>query len=170
VEDAKDRCPDIAGKPEFEGCPDAKTLKAIIKAAEQKARLEAIAAKKQGVKIDESQKIMDVRVDPILFETNSAVIQSVYKATLDNIADLMAKNPSYKIRISGHADNVGPDDYNRKLSEKRSKACFDYLQSKGVSATRMALIGLGEGVPAADNQTEEGRQRNRRVEVEAFRQ
>lgn len=170
VEDAKDRCPDVAGKPEFEGCPDAKTLTAIIKAAEQKARLEAIAAKKQGVKIDESQKIMDVRIDPILFETNSAVIQSVYKATLDNIADLIAKNPGYKIRISGHADNVGPDDYNRKLSEKRSKACFDYLQSKGVSTARMALVGLGESTPAADNQTEEGRQRNRRVEVEAFRQ
>lgn len=170
VEDAKDRCPDVAGTPEFEGCPDAKTLKAIIKAAEKKALLEAKAAKKQGVKIDESQKLLDVKIEPILFGSNSAVLQDAYKTILNNVADLMAKNPSYKLRISGHADNVGSDSYNQRLSEKRAKACLDYLQSKGISATRVLLRGLGETTPAADNTTEEGRQQNRRAEVEAFKQ
>ena len=170
VEDAKDRCPEVAGKPEFEGCVDAKALQVVIKAAEKKARLEAELAKKQKVAIDPAKLVVDFKVESILFATNSAVIQDKYKSILDGLVDVLAKNPSYMLRLSGHADSRGSKAYNEKLSEARAKACLEYLLLKGVSAPRVVIQGLGESVPAAENTKEAGRKINRRVEVEAFRQ
>mgnify|MGYP001806726296 CR=1 FL=1 len=170
VEDSKDRCPEVAGKPEFEGCVDAKALQVVIKAAEKKARLEAELAKKQKVAIDPAKLVVDFKVESILFSTNSAVIQDKYKSILDGLVDVLAKNPSYMLRLSGHADSRGSKAYNEKLSEARAKACLEYLLLKGVSAPRVVIQGLGESLPAAENTNEAGRKINRRVEVEAFRQ
>jgi OmpA-OmpF porin, OOP family len=184
VEDAKDRQPTIAGKPEFEGALDAPTLANLIKEeqkaariAEQTAKKEALSSqnkliinKKDTVTIDNSQKIMDVKVAPILFELNKATIQPIYSTILDDVATMMTKNPTYKLRIVGHADEIGGSQLNQLLSEKRAEACFDYLLSKGVSANRMSFNGYGEKTPVAPNTTEEGRQQNRRVTIEAFKQ
>lgn len=170
VEDSKDRCPEVAGKPEFEGCESAKALQAVIKAAEKKARQEAELAKKQKVSIDPSKLVVDFKVEAILFATNSSVIQDQYKSILDGLVDVLANNPTYKLRLSGHADSRGSQAYNEKLSEARAKACLEYLLLKGVSASRIVIQGLGESIPAADNNSEAGRKINRRVEVEAFRQ
>lgn len=170
VEDAKDRCPDVAGKAEFEGCPDAKTLKAIIKAEEKKAKLEAELAKKQKGTVDPTKVVVDFKVEPVLFESNSAVIQPQYQTVLDEVANTMAKNPTYKLQLSGHADSKGAQVHNQQLSEKRAQACFEYLRTKGVDATRIIFRGFGESLPAASNASEDGRQQNRRVEVKAFRQ
>jgi OmpA-OmpF porin, OOP family len=168
VEDAKDRCPMVAGKPEFEGCPDAKTLKAIIKVEEKKAREEAELAKK--LQLDAKKAVLDFKVESVLFESNSAVIQLQYQSVLDEVANVMAKNPDYKLQLLGHTDSKGTKEHNQKLSEERAKACLEYLQSRGVTTSRISLRGFGDILPAADNQTEAGRQRNRRVEVKAFRQ
>ncbi|MEZ4904397.1 MAG: DUF6089 family protein [Spirosomataceae bacterium] len=170
VEDAKDRCPTVAGLPEFEGCPDAKTLKTILKEEQKKALLEAKLAQHQKTVIDAKNEVIDFKVEPVLFESNSSVIQETYQANLDEVADLMNKNPAYQLVLSGHADSQGPQYYNQQLSEMRAKACFTYLRLKGVSTSRMKIKGLGENVPVADNQTEQGRQKNRRVEIKAYHQ
>ena len=65
--------------------------------------------------------------------------------------------------IEGHTDSVGSDAYNLKLSDRRAKSVYDYLTSRGVDPGRLSSIGKGESAPIADNETEEGRQQNRRV-------
>jgi outer membrane protein OmpA-like peptidoglycan-associated protein len=159
VEDSKDRQPTVVGKPEFEGAADAPTLAKLIR-EEQKTKI---------IKIDNDQKIMAVKVAPILFELNKTTIQPMYAAILDDVAAMMAANPTYKLKIVGHADEIGGFEPNQKLSEKRAEACFDYLLSKGVAANRMSFSGSGEKIPAANNNTEEGRQQNRRVTIETFK-
>ncbi len=174
VEDAKDRCIDVAGKPEFEGCPDAITIAKILKADEEKAKLAAVGVDKktmkQPIKIDEKQKVLDFKIENILFETNQSIIQDKYFPVLNDVANVMAQNPSYKLRIIGHTDEVGNTQFNQKLSEKRAEVCFDYLLKKGIMASRMSFSGYGARVPATENKTEQGRQQNRRVTIETFKQ
>ena len=71
--------------------------------------------------------------------------------------------PTSTAKIVGHTDSIGTEQYNQALSERRAKAVFDYLASRGVSPSRMQAIGMGESDPVADNATAEGRQLNRRV-------
>lgn len=169
VEDAKDRCPELAGKPQFEGCPDQKTLTAVIKEAEKKAKLEAQSATKQPVKIDETQKVAEIQISPILFEVGKAQIQAQYIETLNNVAETMAKNPNYTLKIIGYTDEMGDPKSNQKLSEARAAACFDYLLKKGVNAGRMSFVGYGEQFPKIPNADAQSRQQNRRVEINAYR-
>ncbi|MCV5900774.1 OmpA family protein, partial [Escherichia coli] len=75
------------------------------------------------------------------------------------------KRPDIKVEIGGHTDSKGSDAYNLSLSDKRSKSVKDYLVSKGVAAGRMTTRGYGESMPVADNNTDEGRELNRRVEL-----
>jgi len=70
------------------------------------------------------------------------------------------------VRIAGHTDSRGSDEYNQRLSEARAKSVYEYLISQGISADRLSYIGYGESRPIDTNDTEEGRQNNRRVELE----
>jgi len=76
----------------------------------------------------------------------------------------MNDNPNIKIEISGHTDNIGSAAYNQKLSESRAKAVVDYLIEHGIDRSRLSYMGYGFEKPIAPNDTEEGRQLNRRVE------
>jgi outer membrane protein OmpA-like peptidoglycan-associated protein len=84
---------------------------------------------------------------------------------LDKLADMMNANKDIKILISGHTDNVGNAAYNLDLSGKRVKSVAAYLQTKGIDSSRLKSQGFGSSKPIADNNTEEGKQKNRRVEV-----
>ncbi len=154
VPDSKDKQPTVAGKPEFEGAIDAPTLAKLIK-AEGKSKSLVI-----------TPKIPALTTTSILFELNKIEIQSMYAVILDGVAATMATNQTYNLRIAGHADEIGSNEINQKLSEKRAEACFDYLLSKGVAANRMSFGGVGEKMPAASNATEQGRQQNRRATIE----
>ena len=79
---------------------------------------------------------------------------------------MMQKRPNMKILVKGHTSSEGGDDYNMKLSETRSLSVKQYLISQGIVGERIAYKGLGETQPVATNDTEDGRQRNRRVEFE----
>jgi outer membrane protein OmpA-like peptidoglycan-associated protein len=81
------------------------------------------------------------------------------------LVQLLADNPTVKIQIEGHTDNVGNATDNMKLSENRAKAVIAYLSSKGVAASRLSSKGFGATQPIADNKTEEGRAQNRRTEL-----
>jgi len=101
----------------------------------------------------------------LLFDFDSAMIKPGAYPLLDEVAVIMEKNPEIKGEIRGHTDNVGAEEYNMQLSEKRAKAVDEYLENKGIDPSRWTIKGYGESQPIASNETLEGRQENRRVEL-----
>jgi len=101
----------------------------------------------------------------IIFETAKFTIQKESLPIVDQIFELMKNNPTLKISIEGHTDNVGDAAGNKTLSNNRAKAIFDALVAKGIDKTRMSYVGWGQEKPVADNRTEDGRTKNRRVEI-----
>lgn len=99
----------------------------------------------------------------ILFANNSFELPQAGFIELDKLLQVLTENPSLKVEISGHTDNVGKADDNLKLSTNRAKAIVDYLVSKGIEASRMSYKGYGSTQPVADNTTETGRAKNRRT-------
>ena len=89
-----------------------------------------------------------------------------YDAELDKLKKLLNDNPTLRIRINGHTDNVGTDNDNLNLSANRAKSVYEYLIQKGIAASRLEYKGFGESKPVATNDTAEGRQENRRTEFE----
>ena len=101
-----------------------------------------------------------------LFDFDKAVLRPDGKKNID---DALAKLKGVDLEMviaTGHTDNVGTDAYNQKLSERRAAAVKDYLVSKGVASAKVTTIGKGESQPVATNKTAEGRQKNRRVDIE----
>jgi len=84
---------------------------------------------------------------------------------LQQILDLLKKSPPLKIEVQGHTDNVGGDAYNQTLSEARAKAIVTWLTQHGIAADRLTAKGFGKTKPVADNATDTGRAKNRRVEI-----
>ena len=101
----------------------------------------------------------------INFETGKSVIQSDSQTIIDQIAEMLKANPSLVISIEGHTDNVGAAAANKTLSENRAKAVMNALIAKDIDKARLSALGMGQEKPVADNRTEEGRARNRRVEI-----
>ncbi|HEY0915634.1 MAG TPA: OmpA family protein [Solimonas sp.] len=99
------------------------------------------------------------------FEYDQARLTANAKTILDNVGEELVANPAIEVELSGHTDSRGSDAYNQRLSEQRAKSVLEYLESKGVEASRMGAVGVGEAKPVADNETEEGRELNRRVEL-----
>ena len=100
----------------------------------------------------------------IFFETNSAQLQQISLIEINKLLQLMSENPTLKLQINGHTDDVGQPANNLKLSSNRAKAVVDYLVSKGIDIKRLVYKGFGETKPVADNKTEAGRAQNRRTE------
>ena len=99
----------------------------------------------------------------ILFDFDSAELRPESIDELERVVKFMGDVPFATVLIEGHTDSIGSDAYNMGLSDRRAKAVFDYLSSRGVNPARMSSVGYGETRPIADNATEEGRQQNRRV-------
>jgi outer membrane protein OmpA-like peptidoglycan-associated protein len=99
------------------------------------------------------------------FETNSANIRPGFESTMSKIADVMVRYGKTSLTVVGHTDNVGSNEYNQKLSERRAHAVAQYLERKRVDPVRMAISGKGETQPVSSNASETGRQTNRRVEI-----
>jgi outer membrane protein OmpA-like peptidoglycan-associated protein len=104
----------------------------------------------------------------ILFETNSSNLQSVARGNIESLVKILNKYPESNILIEGDTDNTGTNEYNQKLSERRAQAVADYQTSLGITGARISTVGLGERNPIASNDTDYGRQQNRRVEVAIF--
>jgi OmpA-OmpF porin, OOP family len=103
--------------------------------------------------------------DRLEFETDSANLKPASTEQLRNIAEIMEAYPNVNVKIAGYTDNVGDDAYNMKLSQERANVTMNELAKLGVSQSRMTAEGYGEQHPVADNSTEEGRQRNRRIDI-----
>lgn len=126
----------------------------------------------------EPQKRVEVRDNQIVinekvqFEYDSAKILEVSHSLLDEVAKVIKEHPQIKrIEVQGHASAEGSDDYNMKLSDKRAKAVMKYLTGKaGIDKAMLQAKGMGETVPIADNETEDGKEKNRRVEFHILEQ
>lgn len=129
---------------------------------------------KQAKEIEET--VPDAKVERvgegIVVEFSSAVLFGFDKtdlsaeamANLDKLVKVLNAYPDTNIEVQGHTDSKGTESYNQTLSEKRARTVTDYLASKAIAASRMTIKGFGETAPKYDNETEEGRAQNRRVE------
>ena len=106
-----------------------------------------------------------VAVYGVLFDFNKSTLQAASEPVLQQILDLLKKNPTQKIEVQGHTDNVGGDAYNQTLSEARAKAIVVWLTQHGIAANRLTARGFGKTRPIAENTTDIGRAKNRRVEI-----
>ncbi len=105
------------------------------------------------------------RIYGILFDFNSAEIRPESKPVLDEVLELLKKEPDWSLTIEGHTDSIGSDTDNLVLSRRRAESVKAYLTASGVNENRLKSVGKGESEPVADNDTELGRARNRRVEL-----
>lgn len=101
----------------------------------------------------------------IYFDFNKVTLRDESYAELDRVLNLLTQNPSARIEIAAHTDDVGGDESNMRLSERRAQEIVRYLKSKGINANRMVPKGYGESRPVVNEQTEEARAKNRRVEL-----
>jgi len=101
-----------------------------------------------------------------LFDFDKSVLRPDGKKSIDDAVAKMKGVDVEMVIATGHTDSVGSDAYNQKLSERRAAAVKDYLASKGIPAAKITTIGKGESQPVATNKTAEGRQKNRRVDIE----
>lgn len=113
---------------------------------------------------DEPIRINEIFERKILFENGQSIIQEQYFNELKDILIFLQQNPHLKIEISGHTDDVGNSQDNQKLSEARAKAVADYLIKHNISKKRITYQGFGDTKPIADNNSKEGKAKNRRIE------
>jgi outer membrane protein OmpA-like peptidoglycan-associated protein len=106
-----------------------------------------------------------VAVYGIQFDFNKSTIRADSEPTLQNVLGILKARPDLKLEIQGHTDNVGGDEYNQKLSESRAASVVTWLTNNGIAPGRLTARGYGKTQPIADNGTDEGRARNRRVEL-----
>jgi len=106
-----------------------------------------------------------VAIYGVLFDFNKSTIQPASDPVLQQILDLLKKNLTQKIEVQVHTDNVGGDAYNQTLAEARARAIVAWLTQHGIAADRLTAKGFGRTRPIADNATDAGRAKNRRVEI-----
>ena len=110
-------------------------------------------------------KACHVALYGVLFDFNKSTLQPASDAALQPAANIMAADKTLKLEVQGHTDNVGNDAYNQTLSEARAKAVVTWLTQHGVAADRLTAKGYGKTKPVADNGSDDGRAKNRRVEI-----
>ena len=112
--------------------------------------------------------IFQVALEGVTFENNSAELKPESKDVLNNAVQAIIASPGVRVEVQAHTDNVGSEKYNQKLSEKRAASVREYLISQGVAAEQVESKGYGEIDPILTNKTEDGRARNRRVELKVI--
>ncbi|MBU0765151.1 MAG: OmpA family protein, partial [Bacteroidetes bacterium] len=119
---------------------------------------------KKDIKVPKVQEGANIILKNIFFEYFSSRLSKKSTGELNRILKVLNRYPQMKIEISGHTDNIGPEDGNRRLSQARAKAVSDYLVSNGIDKDRLVTKGHGSTQPIADNSTPQGQSENRRVE------
>ena len=115
--------------------------------------------------VDNGQAILVNLPEGVTFDVGSYSLKPEFRATLDKVAQSLRQYPDSLIDVYGHTDSTGSDAYNQTLSENRARTVANYLQMQGVNPARIRSQGYGETMPVADNATEDGRRKNRRVEI-----
>ena len=110
-----------------------------------------------------------VRLNNVFFDFDKWDLRPESNVELDRVVKLLMENPAIEIELSAHTDARGTDEYNFTLSDNRAKSCVEYIISKGISPSRIISKGYGESKPVVDNDTDENRQLNRRVEFKILK-
>lgn len=170
INDEEDKCPTVPGVARYQGCPVPDTDKDGINDEEDKCPTEPGVPAQQGCPeiTEQVTKTVAMAAKNVYFETASTKLRAQSFPKLDELVKVLKENPSLKLKIDGHTDNVGQDDYNMKLSDGRAASVKNYLISKGIDASRLESEGFGETKPVDTNNTAKGRQNNRRVEMKVF--
>jgi outer membrane protein OmpA-like peptidoglycan-associated protein len=167
INDEEDKCPTVQGLARYSGCPIPDKDGDGVNDEEDKCIDEPGLKENNGcpeIKKEIIQKV-EYAARKIQFEFAKAeLLPSSYKV-LDDIADLLAKNPELKLDIEGHTSNDGSFDANMKLSNQRAEKVRTYLLVKGVDPSRLTAQGFGPTKPLNDGKTEQERALNRRVEL-----
>lgn len=166
--DKDDGCPTIAGPKENDGCPYTDTDGDTVLDKDDACVYTPGPPENNGCPIieEEEQEVLNTAFENLEFHSGKSVIKDESFSSLTELADLLVLKTEWKLQISGHTDDVGKAESNMKLSEARAKAVATFINSRGVSMDRLVVKWFGEDSPIADNETEEGRQTNRRVEME----
>ncbi len=168
VADYEDECPNAVGSRNAKGCPDtdgdgvSDKDDRCITTPGPASNLGCPELKK------EDRETLEFAVQAVEFDFGKATLRNESFEILNRVADILKRYPEYKLRISGHTDNVGDANRNQNLSERRARSCYEYLSTRGVSVSRMSYVGMGEERPIENNDTEYGRSRNRRVEFDVY--
>ena len=156
IVDTEDYCPTVKGTLEFKGCPTGFT------AIEEKK--EESSEEVSNLPAEIATKFKNLTGD-VLFALNSDKVKPAYAKTLVKLAKQLNDNKSIKVTINGHADNVGEEGINNTISENRAINVKNILTSNGVDASRISTKGFGDKKPKESNDTEKGRNANRRAEI-----
>lgn len=160
-----DACPDVAGSQALKGCPD-KDNDGVADNEDRCPDVAGTIANKGCPEItkEDEKKITEI-ASKIFFENNSDKLKTASLNQLDELIALLDKYETANLTIVGYTDDKGSDDFNLKLSQKRTESVKTYLMGKGIMESRLTSTGMGETSPIADNKTAAGRARNRRVEL-----
>lgn len=175
VPDAQDKCPKDPGDAAHQGCPfhdrDHDTVADEVDNCPDEAGDPANQGCKVAQKVVITEKNIEVKDavsfsgNKVFFGTDKIELAADYKKMLDQVAELLRKHPEItRVEVQGYTDSTGDAAYNQTLSERRASAVRDYLVSQGVAAERLSAKGFGEEQPIATNDTDAGREKNRRVE------
>lgn len=132
-------------------------MEAALAAERANHALEIERLQNETLKIDIASEVS--------FDFGSAALKPAFTPTLQKVADILQRYPGTVIHVVGHTDSVGSESYNMTLSQNRAQSVVSYFASRGVAQNRLVAAGRGEAEPRATNETEAGRQLNRRVEI-----
>ena len=166
VADKDDLCPNEAGLTSARGCPDQDadgTPDHLDKCPDESGPNQGCPEIKK-----EDKEFLLFAAKNVQFETGKATLKAQSFATLDKVAEILSRYPRYNLFIDGHTDNIGDRTANQVLSEERAQSCYEYLLSRSIDPLRMQYKGFGSSKPVSDNNTEEGREANRRVEFNLY--
>lgn len=178
IDDDEDKCPkqpeDKDGFEDEDGCPDPDNDQDGIPDVDDKCPLEKETLNgvedEDGCPDEDKTKVRVTEtkieiLEKVFFDTGKSVIKQQSYELLNQVANVLKANPKInKIRIEGHTDDRGRDAYNQKLSQGRADSVKKYLEAQGVEPGTLVATGYGESKPIADNETADGREKNRRVE------
>jgi len=132
---------------------------------QEKDMREAMAASEAAQISREGNMLAVTFKGDVTFDTDSAEVRPGLLSEIDRVANVLRSYPETYIRVEGHTDSVGSEEYNMGLSERRAHAVKNLLVQRGVGENRIEAVGFGEALSVATNDTEAGRQKNRRVEI-----
>jgi outer membrane protein OmpA-like peptidoglycan-associated protein len=174
--DNEDACPEQPGDRTNNGCPEDADGDGIINTKDDCPQQAGVAAnngcpepEKKELNEDVKQDLQNI-TESLQFEVNSSNIDPSSYDELNRLAEIMQEDEELRLIVRGHTDNTGNPSANLELSVNRANAVKDYLVQQGVQANRIAAFGYGETRPIASNETQEGREKNRRVELDLYYQ
>lgn len=129
------------------------------------SRADSLEAELADLKVKKTERGLVLTLGDVLFDTSQATLKSGAYGTLDRLATALREKSGRKVLIEGHTDNVGSDENNQGLSERRAQSVQSALTQRGVARDQISALGKGENFPVATNDSADGRQANRRVEL-----